>query len=65
MKFSCKKEDICAAISNVSKAVSVKSTIPALEGIRIKLSYTVLELTGYDLELGIRSTIDAQSEDCG
>ena len=65
MKFSCKKEDICAAISNVSKAVSVKSTITALEGIRIKLSYTVLELTGYDLELGIRSTIEAVSEDCG
>ena len=65
MKFSCKKEDICAAIGNVSKAVSVKSTITALEGIRIKLSYTVLELTGYDLELGIRSTIEAVSEDCG
>ena len=65
MKFSCKKEDICAAISNVSKAVSVKSTITALEGIRIKLSYTVLELPGYDLELGIRSTIEAVSEDCG
>lgn len=65
MKFSCKKEDICAAIGNVSKAVSAKSTITALEGIRIKLSYTVLELTGYDLELGIRSTIEVVSEDCG
>lgn len=65
MIFSCKKDDICTAIQNVSKAVAVKSTITALEGIRVKLSYTVLELTGYDMELGIRTTIDVESEDCG
>ncbi len=65
MKFSCKKEDICTAINNVSKAVSVKSTISALEGIRLRLARTMLELTGYDLEMGIRTTIEAESEDSG
>lgn len=65
MKFTCKQQDICSAINSVSKAVSVKSTITALEGMKLRLSYTVLELTGYDLELGIRAIIPVESEDCG
>ena len=51
IKFACKKDEICAAIGNVSKAVSPKSTITALEGIRLLLNGTSLELTGYDLSL--------------
>lgn len=65
IKFICAKDDICAAIGNVSKAVSPKSTIPALEGIRLLLDGTRLELTGYDLEIGITTVIDAKSEDSG
>ena len=42
-------------ISNVSKAISVKSTMKALEGVKIKLSNDNLYLTGYDLELGIKA----------
>ncbi len=63
MKFTCQKEDITAAISNVSKAVSSKSTIPALEGIKLRLDGNKLELTGYDLEIGITTTIDCDSSD--
>lgn len=65
MKFSCDKSKICEAINHVSKAVAVKSTIPALEGIKIKLSENILELTGYDLEMGIRTQIQVKSEDSG
>lgn len=65
MKFICAKDDICAAIGNVSKAVSPKSTIAALEGIRLLLNGSHLELTGYDLEIGITTVIDARSEDSG
>lgn len=65
MKFTCKKEDITAAIYNVSKAVSSKSTITALEGIKLRLENSKLELTGYDLEIGITTYIDCDSSDEG
>lgn len=65
LKFTCGKEDICSAISNVSKAVSPKSTIAALEGIKLKLNMSSLELTGYDLEIGITTYIQCDSEDSG
>lgn len=65
MKFICDKKTLCEAISNVSKAVSVKSTIPALEGIKIKLSCNILEITGYDLEIGIKTEIEVKSDDVG
>ncbi len=65
MKFTCKKEDITTAIYNVSKAVSPKSTITALEGIKLRLENSKLELTGYDLEIGITTFIDCNSSDEG
>ena len=65
IKFTCKKEDICSAISNVSKAVSQKSPIAALEGIKVRLEDNSLELTGYDLEIGIITSIDCTSECSG
>ncbi len=64
-KFICSKNDMCTAIGNVSKAVSARSTIPALEGIKLKLDESKLELTGYDLEIGITTVIDTESVDFG
>ncbi len=63
VKFTCKKEDITSAISNVSKAVSPKSTIAALEGIKLRLENSVIELTGYDLEIGITTFVECTSDD--
>ena len=65
MNFICKKEEICEAINNVSKAASVKSTIAALEGIKISLKDGLLEFTGYDLEIGIKTKIGVKSADSG
>ncbi len=62
IKFTCKKEDICFAISSVSKAVSQKSTISALEGIKVRLEGNSVELTGYDLEIGIIADVECSSE---
>ena len=39
--------------------------MPSLEGIRFKLEDSLLELTGYNLEMGIRTTISVRSEDKG
>ena len=65
MKFICNKSELCEAISNVSRAVSPKSTIPALEGIKVKVSPNEIELTGYNLEMGIRTAINSITEDSG
>ena len=65
MKFTCKKEDITSAIGNVSRAVSPKSNISALEGIKLELRDGKLNLTGYDLEIGITTDIDCITSDSG
>ena len=58
MKFSCEKSAFLDAISISSRAVSNKSTIAILEGLRLTASDT-LTLAGYDLSMGIRTTVDA------
>ena len=58
MKFSCEKALLQAAISTASRAVSPKSSIPALEGILLEVGQD-LRLTGYNLETGIRTTVEA------
>lgn len=65
MNFRCKRTELHEAIANVSKAVPAKSNIPALEGIKLSVNGNNLELTGYDLELGIKTSIDILSEDTG
>lgn len=65
MKFVCEKSVLSDALGNVSKAVSDKSTISSLESIKFSLNENTLELTGYDLELGIRTTIPVSSPDKG
>ncbi len=59
MKFSCENAVLQAAISMTSRAVSPKSTIPALEGILLEAKEQ-LQLTGYNLETGIRTTVPAE-----
>ena len=59
MKFSCSKQKLNEAVLNVQRAVSQKSTMPALEGILIRTINGKLVLTGYDLEIGITTSIDA------
>ena len=58
MKFSCEKALLQAAISVTSRAVSPKSSIPALEGILLEANRE-LRLTGYNLETGIWTTVPA------
>ena len=62
MKFICNKTEISEAIGNVSRAVSQKSTIPALEGIKVRVSEGSVELTAYNLEMGIRTSIKADTD---
>lgn len=65
MKFICDKNELSEALINVSKAVADRSAISSLEGVKFSLEDNTLELTGYDLELGIRTSIPAKSPDSG
>jgi len=59
MKFTCLRSELASAVSNVQRAVSSKASIPALEGILIKAYGSQLVLTGYDLEIGITTNMEA------
>ena len=65
MNIICDKTLLSAAIDGVSKAVTLRSTIPVLEGILLKAEGFQLTLTGYDLEMGIVTTIEANVKQPG
>ncbi len=65
MRFNCDRNTLSEALINVSKAVADRSAISALEGVKFSLSDSLLELTGYDLEIGIRTVFEVQSTDSG
>lgn len=65
MKFICNRNELNEALNNVVRAVPQKSTITALTGVKVLLDKESLELTGYDLEMGIQTKISVGSEDKG
>ena len=65
MKMICNRQALYETLTNVSKAAADKSTIPALEGVKIKLYDGLLSVTGYDLEIGINTTLPVNSSDSG
>ncbi|MBR4941862.1 MAG: DNA polymerase III subunit beta [Clostridia bacterium] len=64
MKFTCKKSDFSEAVLTASRAVSPKSSIPALEGILITAGQN-LTFCGYDLKLGITCSCEADISEGG
>ena len=64
MKFSCEKALLSAAVSVTSRAVAVKSSIAAMEGILVECG-DQLKLTGYNLETGIQATVPAEIKETG
>ena len=55
MKFSCEKLALQNALSTASRAVASKSSIPALEGMLLDCRNGELTVTGYNMQLGIRT----------
>lgn len=60
MKLICDGLDLSDAVLKVSKALSVKSTNPVLEGIKITAKGDTLTLLATDMELTIEKTIKAE-----
>lgn len=60
MNILCNKVELIEAVGNVQRAVSTKASLPALEGIYMRAQGSTLYLAGFDMELGISTTIPAQ-----
>lgn len=65
MQFTCSLESLVEAVSNVQRAVASKSAIPALEGILVRATSVGVFLAGYDMELGITTTVPASIKETG
>ena len=65
MNIVCSKVELIEAVSNVQRAVSTKASLPALEGILLRAQGSSLYLAGFDMELGITTTIDAVIKEPG
>ena len=65
MKFTCNTSILADACNIVQRGVPQKSTIPATEGIFLKAKNSTLTLTGYDLEVGITTSINCSTESEG
>ncbi|MBE6908059.1 MAG: DNA polymerase III subunit beta [Ruminococcaceae bacterium] len=65
MKFSCEKLTLQNAIGTASRAVASKSSIPALEGLLLVCSGETLTVTGYNMQLGIRTCFACNVEEEG
>ena len=65
MNILCSKVELLEAVSNVQRAVSTKASLPALEGILLRAQGSTLYLAGFDMELGITTTIPAQVKEPG
>ena len=59
MKFTVEKRLLNEAVTNLQRAVSSKTSIPALEGILIRSEENRLILTAYDLEIGMQTKLPA------
>ncbi len=65
MNIICNKVELIEAVGNVQRAVSNKASLPALEGILIRAQGSSLYLAGFDMEVGITTTIDANVKEPG
>jgi len=65
MKFICSQSALAKAINTVSKAVSVRTTIPILKGILLTVKDNRLTLSASDLDISIETNIEIQGGENG
>jgi DNA polymerase III subunit beta len=63
LKLTILRHDLNEAIQNVSKAVSSRTTIPILGGIKIDATFTGVTLTASDTDISIQSFIPLETPD--
>ena len=65
MKLTCSKEEFVSRLGIVSRAVSTRSSVQILAGVLLQASADELRLAATDMELSLRTSLDAQVEDEG
>ncbi|MFC5703160.1 DNA polymerase III subunit beta [Cohnella faecalis] len=63
MKLTILRNELNDAIQHVSKAVSSRTTIPILSGIKLEASFTGVTLTASDTDIAIQSFIPLETPD--
>lgn len=65
MKFSCEKALLQSAVMTAGRVVAAKSSILALEGVLVEAEDQGLRISGYNLETGIVTNVEANVEKKG
>ena len=65
MKLTTKREELVSKLSTVSRAVSTRAATQALSGVLIEAGEGQATLSATDLDLGLRTTIEATVEGGG
>ncbi len=65
MKLTTKREELVSKLSTVSRAVSTRAATQALSGVLLTAADGKVTLTATDLDLGLRTAVDAEVESEG
>ncbi len=62
MKLTCSREEFVARLGVVSRAVSTRGSVQILAGVLLRATDGVLQLAATDMELSLRTSLDADVE---
>jgi DNA polymerase-3 subunit beta len=62
LRITCPREELARALGIVSRGVSTRTTVQILAGILLRASDGKLELAATDMELSLRTSLEAQIE---
>lgn len=65
LKITCERDELASGLTVVTRAVSARSTVQVLAGVRLAASEEQLELAATDMELSLRATVDAEIDGDG
>jgi DNA polymerase III subunit beta len=65
LKATCSRDELTRALGVVSRGVSTRTTVQILAGILLQASEGSLDLAATDMELSLRTSLDAQVESDG
>src|ERR671916_122757 len=60
LKVSCSREELTRQLAIVSRAASARMTVQVLAGILLRAESGRLELAATDMEISLRSSLDAE-----
>src|SRR5919109_1756535 len=65
MKIVCQRDDLAQKLGVVSRAVSTRASVQILSGVLLRTEGGRLNLAATDMELSLRSSLDAQVDGDG